>query len=116
MVCVLLVGCGVKYEPVDNRNEKNNNVCLCLKNPEENREKVPSMLWRSMGCDESPHGPQRQYLRIDAECRGDFWLKKGTLVTAIIIPGIGEQKKSLANVGIEPKTFALLARRSNQLS
>ena len=26
------------------------------------------------------------------------------------------QKDSLANVGIEPKTFALLARRSNQLS
>ena len=26
------------------------------------------------------------------------------------------QKRYLANVGIEPKTFALLARRSNQLS
>ena len=25
-------------------------------------------------------------------------------------------QKELANVGIEPKTFALLARRSNQLS
>ncbi|TFK60313.1 hypothetical protein BDN72DRAFT_535131 [Pluteus cervinus] len=28
----------------------------------------------------------------------------------------GKKKHSLANVGIEPKTFALLARRSNQLS
>ncbi len=34
-------------------------------------------------------------------------------------PGQGEKMKystRLANVGIEPKTFALLARRSNQLS
>ena len=30
--------------------------------------------------------------------------------------GLGGSKKCLANVGIEPKTFALLARRSNQLS
>ena len=28
----------------------------------------------------------------------------------------GSGKKVMANVGIEPKTFALLARRSNQLS
>ena len=27
-----------------------------------------------------------------------------------------EEKLFMANVGIEPKTFALLARRSNQLS
>jgi hypothetical protein len=27
-----------------------------------------------------------------------------------------QKKHSMANVGIEPKTFALLARRSNQLS
>jgi hypothetical protein len=27
-----------------------------------------------------------------------------------------ERKSYMANVGIEPKTFALLARRSNQLS
>ena len=30
--------------------------------------------------------------------------------------GWGWKKWVLANVGIEPKTFALLARRSNQLS
>jgi hypothetical protein len=27
-----------------------------------------------------------------------------------------KRKSDMANVGIEPKTFALLARRSNQLS
>jgi hypothetical protein len=30
--------------------------------------------------------------------------------------GKKRKKKEMANVGIEPKTFALLARRSNQLS
>ena len=45
------------------------------------------------------------------------WESPDTFVWRNFLPiSYDARKKSMANVGIEPKTFALLARRSNQLS
>jgi hypothetical protein len=42
--------------------------------------------------------------------------QKATMTTQPIKDAETLKKNLMANVGIEPKTFALLARRSNQLS
>lgn len=46
----------------------------------------------------------------------DFSTSSKFIVLGLLLFGMCTKNSHVANVGIEPKTFALLARRSNQLS